>query len=654
MKKGQTLVEMMVGLGIAAAIMPAIITSFFAARGGTAQEAVRMQASARLRETREVLRTLKEGDWSTVSTDGTYHLSRSGSSWTLNQGPETGLDTLFNRQIIIGPAFRTLTNELTPVGGGSNILDPSVKHITITLSWTNPMPSSLLFDYYLMRIESLSYIETLLSDFDNEFVTHRSTIPTNVSGGEIQLGGSGSGVGDWCQPSLVLSSLDITRQGNPQGLTAIEGHAYATTGDNSSGPLLDSIDISNPPAPANPTAVEGGFFDGDAQPKGYALFATDDYVYIANNKRVVEIISTQSVTSVGYFNVSGGGTPTGRGIYVSDGVGYVIVTSSNTSPTLYAFSLTGSINPAPQLASITVAGAGKIFVVGDYAYVITNNTTQQLQIFDISNVASGTITPVSTLNLGNNQGGVDLYVSALENYAYLVTSYASPNFFVVDIGNKSNPTVIGSYTTTSNMNPKGLTVIPQDNVAIIVGSGTDLYQVLRINIPSSPTRCSPPVTFPGVTSINAISSVTEDDTDAYSYVLTNNASSEFQMIKGGPGGGGAGNAFTGVFDSQPFEPAGTATFNRFEVNTTLPSGTYAAYQIAVANKVGGSCLGASYTYVGPNKDTTQWFSGSSSIPLGSNSSYNNPGECFRYRVSLSTDNLGTSPVFNDITVNYSL
>ena len=40
MKKGQALVEMMVGMGIAAAIMPALVTSFFAARGGGAQEQV--------------------------------------------------------------------------------------------------------------------------------------------------------------------------------------------------------------------------------------------------------------------------------------------------------------------------------------------------------------------------------------------------------------------------------------------------------------------------------------------------------------------------------------------------------------------------------------------------------------------------------------
>jgi len=126
------------------------------------------------------------------------------------------------------------------------------------------------------------------------------------------------------------------------------------------------------------------------------------------------------------------------------------------------------------------------------------------------------------------------------------------------------------------------------------------------------------------------------------------------MIRGGPGGGTGGSAKIGVFDSQPFTPASTATFNYFDVNTTLPAGTYANYQIAITSKVAGSCIGANYTFVGPDKDLNSWFTGSSSIPLGIATGYTNPGECFRYRVSISTDNLGTTPIFNDITLNYTL
>lgn len=642
---GQALVEMMVGMGITAAIMPALVTSFFAARGGAAQEQVRMQASGRLREAREVLRMIKEANWANVATDGTYHLTLTAGVWgiTLNPPAETNLDGLFTRQIVLGPAYRTPTNQLS-LTNGINTLDPSVKHVTITVSWTKPNASSVISDYYLMRLENDAYIETLYSQFTAPGVVHRSTIATNIVGGEVQLGGTGGGVGDWCNPSLVLQALDLDGSANPTAISAIPGHAYTSTGNSANGHPLYSVDITNPPPPTQPTASQGSFYDPTPQRKAYGLFATTGYVYIATNKKTVNIVNANNLTLAGYFDPPG--NQTGDSVYVSGTVGYV-----TSGTTLYSFDLSGSINPAPMITSTTIAGNSKrVVVVGSYIYVVTNNTTKQLQIFNV-----GSLTQVgSGLNLGNSQGGVDIYVGASGDYAYLVTNYASPDFFVVNLTNKSAPVVVGSYTTNNNMNPKGVTVIPQDSRAIIVGAGTDLYQVLKIENPVSPTRCSPLLNFPGVSSIYAISSVTEADGDAYSYILTNDAAKDFQMIQGGPGGGSGGSAETGVFDSQPFTPFSKATFNRFDVNTTIPAGTYDNYQIAITNKVGGSCVGANYTFVGPGKDPAQWFSDSSAIPLGSAGSYNNPGECFRYRVSLSTDNLGTTPVFNDITVNYSL
>lgn len=656
-KRGQALVEMMVGMGIAAAIMPALVTSFFAARGGSAQEQVRMQAHGRLREAREVLRLLKQANWSNVSTPGTYRLT---GAWGLISGTEYDLDGLFTRQIILAKAYRnTTTNQLSTISSpGVNIEDPSVMHVQINVAWTRPIASQVISDYYLMRLENLTYIETLLSDFSNANVVHRTTIATNIGGGvdgEVQLGGSGSGIGDWCNPSLVLQALDVTHQSIPQSLSAIPGHAYMTNGDNSSGDTLASIDISNPPPPTEPEAVEAGSYSVTPKEWAYGMYADTSYIYVAtkpvgNPKKTVDIISASTLSSAGYFNASG--NPTGDSVYVSGTVGYV-----TSGTTLYSFNLAGSLNPAPLITSTTIAGSSKrIIVVGDYVHVVTSNTTKQLQIFDKNTlVEQGT-----GLNLGNSQGGVDMYVTTDGQYAYIVTNYASPDFFVVNLSNKSAPSVMGTYTTSGSMNPRGVTVIEQDDVAIIVGSGNDLYQVLEIDNPNAPTKCSPALTFPaGVSTLYTISSVIEADGDAYSYILTDDANNEFQMIQGGPGGGGGGSALTGVFDSQPFTPASTATFNRFDVNTSLPAGTYDNYQVAVANKTaGGSCIGANYVFVGPGIDTSQWFTTSAQIPLGTGTGaatgYVNPGQCFRYRVSLSTDTLGTSPIFNDITVNYSL
>jgi len=153
MKKrfGQALVEVMIGLGVTAALMPAIVTSFFASRGGTVQEQVRMQANARNKENREILYSLKEADWQNISTNGTYHLSNTAGIWSLAAGVETGLDSQFGRSIVISDAYRDALGQLALVG----TLDPSTKRITSTVTWTSPVASSVVVDYYLMRLDNL-------------------------------------------------------------------------------------------------------------------------------------------------------------------------------------------------------------------------------------------------------------------------------------------------------------------------------------------------------------------------------------------------------------------------------------------------------------------------------------------------------------------
>lgn len=650
-RSGIALVELLVAMGIMAIILPALVTAFFSARGGKVQDAERLQATGTVREAKEALRIIRDAGWDNVKTNGTYHPVVSGNTWALAAGAET-VDPSFalTRKIELGSAYRDSGNNLTTVPTG-NTLDPSVKRVLITATWGTLTPESIVSDYFLMRFEALTYLETLYADFSNANTVHRSTAATNTAGGEVVLSGSGSGVGDWCHPSLVLQALDLYHSSVPTYLSAIQGHAYATTGENASGDPLTSIDISNPTFPATPVATDSGSYTTNPQPKAYGVFATASKIYIATSKKTVDIINPgPPMTRAGYFDVGHG---QGDAVFVSGNVGYV-----TESTTLHAFNLAGSINPAPELTSIAIAGRGKrIVVVGNYAYVATDSTTSQLQIFNVQNAATGTITLVKSINTGNAQAGVDVFVTAGGEYAYLVTAYANPDFFVYDLTNKSAPVKVGTYTTASNMIPTGVTVIPQDSRAIIVGSGSDLYQVLNISQPAAPSRCSPPLTFPGVSSLYAISAVTESDGDAYAYILTSDASKEFQMIQGGPGGGGAGAAKTGIFDSQIFAPPSVATFNRFDVNTTLGSGLYDDYQIAITNKVNGSCPGiasGAYEFVGPDKTRNTTFTGSSTIPLGTATGYTNPGECFRYRAILSTDTLGPTPVFNDITVNYSL
>jgi hypothetical protein len=207
------------------------------------------------------------------------------------------------------------------------------------------------------------------------------------------------------------------------------------------------------------------------QPKAYGLYATTSYIYLATSKNMVRILNP-NLSDAGYFDV---GNDIGDTVYVSGSVGY-----ATSGTTLYACNLAGSLNPAPQLATTTIAGTSKrIIVVGNYLYVATSSTTKQLQIFDITNVGTGTISFVGELNTGNNQSGIDVYVKSGGDYAYLVTGDASPDF----VGSISKNAQLRWDVYHAQYGPRPL-IIPQDNRASC--RFRDRYlSGLRINIPSA-------------------------------------------------------------------------------------------------------------------------------------------------------------------------
>lgn len=655
MKKGQALVEVMVGLGIAAALMPAIVSSFFAARGGTASEQVRMQANARLRESRELLRLIKESAWSNLETNGTYHLTSSGGVWSLAPGPESGLDGLFNRQIIIADAYRDLNNQLSIIQSG-NTVDPSVKHITTTVSWTSPSASSVISDYYLMRLENIPWIQTTVADFTAGIQT--GTAVVNVSGGEIVLGSGGSALSDWCAPSLTLATADLPKNGVANAIHAQVGvgtnpnQILTGTGDNSSGISLAHLNVTNASAPV-PTI--DGTFDGY---KTNDVFVQDNYAYIAtdNNQREVVIVdllqrdANGKFLEVGYYNVDGNGN--GMAVAATPTLGYVLSGSK-----LYSFDLKSKVGSREALTNQNLMGVGsEMEVSGDYVFVSESTGTRPLEVVKVESEGKSMSTVAWSTISGQN--ATDLMINSTHTRAYLATSQGK--VYIINMAGSFTgllPPPIGTYDT-GGMTPKGITVVT-NNKAIVVGVGGTLqYQVIDIENETNPVLCTHSGQVTGGLTIsngvNGISSVQEEDGDTYSYIITGDATSELKIIQGGGGGGGGTYTSSGSFESSIFDASHSAMFNRFDVTAVVPPpDTGMTYQVAIADAVSGSCAGSAYNFVGPDKTSNTFFTNSSSLPLGSVSGYTNPGRCLKYKIFMTTANSNNSPVLYDITFNYS-
>ena len=233
--------------------------------------------------------------------------------------------------------------------------------------------------------------------------------------------------------------------------------------------------------------------------------------------------------------------------------------------------------------------------------------------------------------------------------AYLATS-ADPSrneLFIIDISSKSGsrPT-IGSYNA-SGMDPRNLSIVP-GNKAILVGTGGEEYQVIDISSEASPVRCGGMQVNSGV---NDVVGILEADGDAYSYILTRDAILEFKIIEGGPGGQ---FATSGTFTSSPFDAGVTVAYNRLIPNFIQPVSTTIQFQVAVADAVSGTCTNSSYYFVGPDGTSNTYFTFQGAIPLITNGQgYVNPGQCIKYKAYFSTSDYVSSPILNDVSVNYS-
>lgn len=629
---GQSLVEILLVIGLMGIFLPALLTGFLASRQGKAQQGQRVQAVALLREGEEIVRSVREKDWASFAVNGTYHPVASGSAWTLAPNSET--INGFTRKVVISDVYRDANGVATTSG----TIDPSTKQAVTTVSWSTPIVSSVQATQYLTRyLGNTFFLQTTQGDF-NTGSTSGTTV-TNTAGGEVVLGAGGSG--DWCTPQPIVSAADLPKSGVANAITAIEGSVFAGTGDNASGVSFANVTIPNT---ASPSGTITGTFDGY---KTNGVFGEANYAYLATdtNSREIMIIDLSSLpyAQAGYFDAPGNGT--GNSVFVSGNIGYM--TDGNK---LYTFDLSSKSGSRSQLGSITLPATGnKVVVVGNYAYVVLDSTSSQMQIVQVSSDGK-TLTLAGTASVAG-QNGVDVFINSTATRAYLATqsSDSQKEMFIVDIATKtgSRPTV-GSYDT-NGMSPKGITAVTS-NKAIIVGTGGEEYQVFSIVDETNPVRCGGMDLANGA---NGVASVLEADGDAFSYIITGDASSELKIIRGGAGGGNY--QASGFFESGTFDALNSVLFNRFMPTAAKPSLTDVTYQVAGAdaNPASGNCTGATFSFVGPDGTNSTYFATSSAIPTSITGTYRNPARCFRYKTFLSTTDQTQSPVLYDMTVNYS-
>lgn len=201
-RRGQSLVELLLAIGIAALVIPTLGISIMSSRSGKAQLKERFTGTILMKEAQDAVRSVREKGWTIFALNGTFHPVISGSSWTLTPGAETVGN--FNRQVVISDVNRDSSGAIVSAPNGS--VDPSTKQVTITVSWIKPLAASVTSTTYLTRyLDNLSFVQTTLADFTSD--TRVNTDVTNTSGGEVQLGLNTKA--KWCSPEFSSTTIDL-------------------------------------------------------------------------------------------------------------------------------------------------------------------------------------------------------------------------------------------------------------------------------------------------------------------------------------------------------------------------------------------------------------------------------------------------------------
>lgn len=90
-----------------------------------------------------------------------------------------------------------------------------------------------------------------------------------------------------------------------------------------------------------------------------------------------------------------------------------------------------------------------IRTLGTFAYIVADNVDMGMQILDLSNVDSGVVTFVATVNPGGFQQAHNISVNEESGFAYVVSGTLSTGIAAIDLSNPTSPTVAGTWNTSN-------------------------------------------------------------------------------------------------------------------------------------------------------------------------------------------------------------
>lgn len=610
-KKGQSLIELLIAIGLAAILLPALLTGFVASREGRAQESERLQATALLRESTEAMRNIRNQGWSNIPVDGTYHPTISGSVWTLASGTEN-IDNFF-RDILIESVNRDSNGNIVSSGG---ILDPSIKKFTYTISWSLPNSGQLQTTEYLTRyLNNATLINTTRADFNRGTLVN--TVTTNTNGGTVELdanSGSSTFIDDFTNSAdygFDSNKIEVTG-----GYAQLKSTNSSVNGSTSNTGFDSNITGWTFSRYGQNVSQLGSWQSSGGNPGGYAR---------------INFPSERNKTAGGYFRQAFTTTVNNPTAMLSFNWRVTNYQATPDSFHLYAWIDTGSGNPGTVVwdsgnIAGTTAWSGLVNVdVGSY---INNAGTYYLKFGAYVDYPS------------NNRGP---YTVGFDNVS--VSWSGNSGSYPLD-----SPTI----TENSSFSAPSITSWDSFSTTEITNGGVIMYQLSdddgatwQYHNGGNPTNwavATQPTDYNDALTIDQqISgfSITNNKIKVRAFLISN-GSQLVQLDNIIIGYTGSSGINMGNFTSETMDAGGNVGFNNIVWTESNTANTTTEFQIAVNTD------DSTWNFVGPDNTASTYFTGGSGIlPLEQVF-----GRYFRYKTFFESTN-DDIPSVSDVTINYS-
>jgi hypothetical protein len=433
--RGQSLVEVLVAIGVFMTAIGAVTSLFYGGQGIAIDARNAADAVEYAQEGGEAVRSIRNRDWSLL-TDGSHGLVYSSGNWQF-QGTSDTRD-FFTRRVDIAT------------------LDTNTKIATTTATWsTNPLRAqTAVVVEKLHRFDNpaqgVCKIGPLSGNWSNPQTLGSADLGAGVSGTDVVVklpyvfmsGVSSTAakpdifVFDVSNPALpqLRASLDIGG-GGINSLFLKGNYLYAASPNNSKELIIFDVSV-----PANITEVGSKDLSGSADAYGIYVFSNTAAVgrdQAATNELAFLNVSTPSSPAI-LAEASTGGSI--RDFAASGDRLYFVSQESDSD--VWAYSITDPLNPT-FATHYDIPGTTEdisIFIQegqsgAPVANILVGNIQDELIVIGATTTQSTGWYVRDRINLG---GDVNDIICVENNLAFLATSNSNKEFLIVDISNPDN------------------------------------------------------------------------------------------------------------------------------------------------------------------------------------------------------------------------